>query len=351
MSDTTETMKISNENISEILSFDYKTIRNQKLTKLYEANKSYKNLPYETQYALSLINILDNGTISKDRTGVGTKRIQSEKITIDLTNEFPAILGKKVNPRGALVEMIWIMLGRTDVEFLKENGVNYWDSWVKKDGSLGPIYGKQMRNFAGVDQLKDCVSQIINNPDSRRLMVSLWNPAELKDQALECCHHDYQICSFIDHDGVRKLDLHVKQRSADCFLGIPYDFMLFAYYLHIVSFVTDIPVNKIHINMSDYHMYLNHEESVRKYLDQYFNDPQDKFNFNIEYYQSIDKFTKPQLKWNQDLVNEISESPTMFDEIDSLLELIAHHGFDEVLKVSQYTPDHHYPFNGAKVAV
>lgn len=349
MSDETQIKR--NENQSSILSQDWKTLRNQKLSNLYEANKDYKNLPYETQYALSLINILDNGTISKDRTGVGTKRIQSEKITIDLTKEFPAVVGKKVNPRGGLIEMIWIMSGRTDIEFLQQNSVNYWDSWVKPDGSLGPIYGEQMRNFAGIDQLKNCVETILSSPDSRRLMVSLWNPAALKDQALECCHHDYQICSFIDHDGQRKLDLHIKQRSADSFVGIPYDFMLFAYYLHIISLFTEIPVNKIHITMSDYHMYLNHEEQVRVYLDNYFNDPKQRFNFNIEYYQSVDKFTRPQLQWNQDVVNELKSNNTIFEDIDNLLNLIEHYNFDEALKVTNYSGDQHYQFLKVDVAV
>lgn len=344
-------LQIKNTVFDQVLFVDNKSARNQQLRNLYAANREYKDLPYETQYALSLLNILDNGTLSKDRTGVGTKRIQSEKITIDLTKEFPALLGKKVAPRGALVEMLWIMLGRTDVEFLKEHGVNYWDSWVREDGSLGPIYGKQMRDFGGVDQLKDVVKQIVENPDSRRHMVSLWNPIDLKDQALECCHHDYQICSFIDHDGVRKLDLHIKQRSADCFLGVPYDFMLFAYYLHIVSLFTEIPVNKIHITMSDYHMYLNHEPAVRLYLNNYFNDPEQKFDFDINAYQNGDCVIKPQIEFSPEFLSEISDAETTYDEIDALLELIVHHNFDDVIKVTQYTPDHHYKFNGAKVAV
>lgn len=346
-----ETLKAQNDNLEQILNIDYKSLRNQKLTELYQANKDYKNLPYETQYALSLINILDSGTQSGDRTGVGTKRIQSEKITIDLTKEFPAVVGKKVHPRGALVEMMWIMSGRTDIEFLRDNGVNYWDSWVKPDGTLGPIYGEQMRNFLGVDQLQNVVDEILRNPDSRRLMVSLWNPAQLKDQALECCHHDYQICSFVDHDGIRKLDLHLKQRSADSFLGIPYDFMLFAYYLHFISIATGIQVNHIHISMADYHRYNNHEEQIREYLNNYFNDPENKFHFNIEYYQSFDKFTRPQLEFDQDLLNEFHRTVTDGNRIDLLIDLVIQHNFTDVVKINNYTEDHHYAMVKAKVAV
>lgn len=232
----------------------------------------FRNKPFEEQYAISLLNILENGTLSSDRTGTGTKRIQSQQITIDLEKEFPVLVGKKMNFRNALVEMIWIMSGRNDHKFLKDNGVNYWDSWVKKDGTFGPIYGVQMRNFLGVDQLTETIFELINNPDSRRLVISLWNPKDNPQMALTCCHHDYQLSSFINNDGERQLDLHTKQRSSDSFVGVPYDLMLFSIYLLFVSEITGIKVGKIHTTNADYHMYVNHEEQVNQYLENYFGD-------------------------------------------------------------------------------
>lgn len=343
--------KVANPSVGTYLPTNNISERNRELIAKYTAAREYRELPFETQYALSLLNIMDNGTDSGDRTGVGTTRFQSETIHIDLTKEFPVLLGKMVNPRNALIEMVWIMSGRTDLAFLKEHGVNYWDAWVKEDGTFGPIYGAQMRDFFGVDQLKDVVSEIIKNPDSRRLMVSLWNPAQLKDMGLPPCHHDYQICSFIDHDGTRKLDLHIKQRSADSFVGVPYDFMLFAYYTHIISLVTDIPVNQIHLTMADYHMYKNHGDAVAEYLTNYFSDPKEKFQSSIAFYQSSDKFIKPQLVFSNELISELSDADSILDSIDLLLANIVHHDFDKVVKIINYEKENRYGFIKADVAI
>lgn len=255
----------------------------------------FKNKAFEEQYAISLANIIENGTISEDRTGVGTKRIQSQQITINLQKEFPILLGKKMNFKNALIEMMWILSGKNDLKFLKDNGVNYWDSWVKEDGTFGPIYGKQMRNFGerkyydnlikpelitlpGVDQLTETIFELIKNPDSRRLVVSLWNPVDNPKMSLTCCHHDYQLSSFVNNNGIRQLDLHIKQRSADSFVGIPYDFILFAIYLLFISEITGISFGKIHTTNADYHMYLNHDKQVKLYLERYFEDIDNKIH-------------------------------------------------------------------------
>ena len=299
----------------------------------------FRGLPFEQQYIISLMNVLENGTVSKDRTGVGTKRIQSQQIHIDLTKGFPILRGKKMNFKSAFVEMMWIMTGRNDLKFLKDNGVNYWDSWVKEDGTFGPVYGVQMRNFGatefpGVDQLKGVIDVLKSNPDSRRIMVSLWDPKTLRKHALPACHHDYQICSFIDHDGIRKMDLHIKQRSADSFLGVPYDLMLFAIYLYVVSIATNIPVNKIHITMTDYHMYLNHFDQVEKYIDNVVNDKLGIFGENE---------VLPQLQINFD-----TETQEVTD-IDAFLEGIIENNFD-IFELKNYE-NNHYPFIKAEVAV
>lgn len=289
----------------------------------------FSNLPFEEQYVYALYNILENGTVSEDRTGTGTKRIQSQKITIDLNKGFPILRGKKMNFKNALVEMVWIMSGRNDLKFLKDNGVNYWDSWVKEDGTFGPIYGPQMRNFNGVDQLNNIINELIKNPDSRRLVVNLWNPVDNDEMALTCCHHDYQLSSFIDVDGVRKLDLHVKQRSADCFLGVPYDFMLFAIYLELICWFVGIQPNKIHITMADFHMYLNHEEQVKQYIENYLTDNQKLITESNTPYSIFENFLQD------------------YSNFDALLQSIIDNNFEKY-KVLNYNP---YPFIKAEVAV
>lgn len=315
---------------------------------------NFSNLPFEKQYSIALHNLLEHGTISKDRTGVGTKRIQSQKITIDNNREFPILQGKKMNFQSAFVEMIWIMLGRTDLAFLKENGVNYWDSWVGEDGTFGPIYGKQMRNFGGVDQLKDVINQLRYTPDSRRIMISLWNPIDLKLQKLPPCHFIYQFSSYVNSDNIRVMDLHVMQRSADSFLGVPYDFMLFSDFGNLVSYLTEIPLNKIHCTFNDFHMYLNHEEQVKKYLDNYDNDKQNIISNYVKglYINTDTENTdkKIKLKINEELIfpNEFVSSRRELD-VDYLLDSIVNTDF-KFLELLNYE-NNHYPFIKAEVAV
>lgn len=340
---------------------------------------SFRNLPFEEQYAIALKNVLDNGTVSKDRTGVGTKRIQSQQIHINMQKEFPILQGKKMNFKSALVEMMWIMTGRNDLKFLKDNGVNYWDSWVKEDGTFGPIYGPQMRNFGGedieiltqigilkhkifgADQIKDVLNQLMNTPDSRRIIIDLWNPKQLATQALPPCHFYYQLCSYVDHDGVRKLDLHAVQRSADSFLGVPYDFMLFAIYLEIMSLYSGIEIGWIHCTFNDFHMYLNHENQVKAYLDNYYDDPQGIINhsrnvqnpyIHIDYTDTIlgQDYNSDLLRFREECVKQI---PGMKEEdihvatFDGLLNDIINSGFN-FLKVAEYTS---YGFIKGDVAV
>jgi len=303
----------------------------------------FKNWRFESQYIVGLKNILLNGTQSGDRTGVGTKRIQSQQIHIDLNYEFPILRSKQMGFKTALIEMIWIMTGRNDLKFLKDNGVNYWDSWVNEDGTMGPSYGPQMRNFGaiddlpGFDQLRDTVRLLRTNPDSRRIIVDLWNPLDLNKVSLPWCHFFYQACSYIDHNGVRKIDLHVMQRSADSFLGVPYDLILFGIYLKILCLLTGYEIGWIHSTYNDFHMYNNHENQVNQIIDNYINDPINIFDYKTELIPQI-------------IVNEeyLSIDFTKLD-IDELLQIIIDSKFT-FFKITDYN-NNHYNKIEASVAV
>jgi len=315
----------------------------------------YKNKSFETQYVIGLKNILLNGTPSGDRTGTGTKRIQSHQVHINMTEEFPILRAKQMGFKTALIEMMWVMTGRNDLAWLKENGVNYWDEWVKTDGTFGPAYGPQMRNFGkrninlhtklgrfnfdlpGFDQLRDTVKLLREAPDSRRIIVDLWNPLDLDTVALPWCHFFYQACSYIDHDGIRKIDLHVIQRSADSFLGVPYDFELFAFYHWILVLLTGYEIGWIHCTFNDFHMYNNHEEQVNQYIHNYINDPLGIFDY--------DKNQTPKLIINEEYLNI---DFTKLD-IDELLQMIIDSNFT-LFKLEKYKGNH-YPKIEAKVAV
>lgn len=236
-----------------------------------ESSSVMDNLSFEMQYAISLKNILYNGNLSGDRTGTGTLRIQGQKFVLDVSgNKIPALRAKKIFNEKILAESLWMFMGKTDLEFLHKYGVNYWNDWADENGQLGPIYGTQMRDFNGIDQLSKLIDTIKTNPDSRRIIVSLWNPNDLPKMSLEPCHVLYQICVYKDKKGVKKMDMHVTQRSADSFLGVPYDFILFTGMFRMISQVVDIPVNKIHYTCNDYHMYLNHKDAVNKYLENFY---------------------------------------------------------------------------------
>lgn len=346
-------------------------IRNYMFQEFIRNNNYLRSLDFETQYALSLIQLLDIGTKSEDRTGVGTTRLQSQSIHIDMThNEFPALRGKKVSPEGAFTEIMWIMMGRSDLQFLKDNGVNYWDEWVKEDGTFGPIYGSQMRNFNGkyfaeggdygifsnvnngIDQLCNNINELITNPDSRRIITSLWNPSDLRKQALPCCHYLYHLTSYIDN-GKRFIDLHITQRSADSFLGVPYDFMLFAYYLKIISMFTGHHLGQIHLTMSDYHAYNNHTDQIKQYLSNVFDDPNDKMEKGFLSVDNESVFVFPDNAEYETICEELAkfrENRGNFDSltIDKYLQKI----FDKKLLLpTNYNSHNHYPMIKASVAV
>ena len=218
----------------------------------------------ENEYKGLLSEILDRGVDKSDRTGTGTKSIFGRTIKHDMSLGFPILTGKKISFNAARTELLWILQGRTDLKYLEENGVKYWRPDYERSGrtdeTLGPVYGKQWRDFNGVDQLKNLVYSIITNPDSRRLMVSAWAPHEMKDMVLPPCHYAFQV--YIN-DGV--MDLMWQQRSADVFLGLPYDITMYGLLLELLAKGAGLKAGQLIGQLGDCHLYNNHLEQAREY--------------------------------------------------------------------------------------
>ena len=218
----------------------------------------------ETQYR-SLIEELLDAPYKPDRTGTGTYSLFGKTLEHDMSAGFPLLLSKKVSFKAAKFELLWILQGRTDMQYLKDNGINYWDSDYKRsgrtDGTLGPVYGKQWRNFNGVDQLQRLIIGIMTNPESRRLILSAWNPSELHQMALPPCHYGFQV--YVNNG---KLDLMWQQRSADVFLGLPYDIAMYGLLLELLAKGAGYKPGKLIAQLGDCHLYLNHKEQSKELL-------------------------------------------------------------------------------------
>ncbi|MBP9733495.1 MAG: thymidylate synthase, partial [Candidatus Omnitrophica bacterium] len=170
------------------------------------------------QYHDLLRHILDKGLTKSDRTGTGTISAFGYQMRFDLAQGFPVVTTKKIHLKSIIHELLWFLQGDTNIKYLQDNGVTIWNEWADANGDLGPIYSKQWRNFGGVDQIRDVVEEIKRNPDSRRLIVSAWNPCEVKSMALPPCHTIFQ---FYVQNG--KVSCQLYQRSADAFLGVPFN--------------------------------------------------------------------------------------------------------------------------------
>ena len=210
----------------------------------------------ETQYR-ALVEELLKAPSKSDRTGTGTYSLFGKTLEHDMSAGFPLLLSKRVSFNAVLHEMLWILQGRTDLEYLQQNNVNYWNDDYKRsgrtDGTLGPVYGAQWRNFNGVDQLRRLIKDINTNPQSRRLILSAWNPSELHQMALPPCHYGFQV--YINNG---KLDLMWQQRSADVFLGLPYDIGMYALLLKMLAKGTGYKPGKLIAQLGDCHLYKNH---------------------------------------------------------------------------------------------
>ena len=228
-------------------------------------NNYFNTDTYEDQYKALLWECFFKGTDRNDRTGVGCKSIFNASLKIDVSKYFPIITGRKMFQKTFDTEFDWFMNGETNIQRFKDAGVKIWDSWADENGDLGPVYGYQMRNFngAGGDQLQAVITSLKNNPDSRRHIISLWNPLQLHQMALPPCYLYFQF--FVEQD---RLNMFVVQRSGDIFLGIPYDVALFSKILLYIAEQTNLKANYIDIQIVDAHVYNNQHDAIHKYLDQ-----------------------------------------------------------------------------------
>ena len=218
------------------------------------------------QYEKLLKEIYTSGTFKSDRTGTGTRSIFGAQLRFNLSEGFPLITSKKVHLKSIIYELLWFINGDTNTKFLTDNGVRIWDEWADKDGNLGPVYGHQWRNWpkpdgGTIDQLSEVIATIKNNPDSRRMVVSAWNVADLPKMALMPCHAFFQ---FYVANG--KLSCQLYQRSADMFLGVPFNIASYALLTLMIAQVCDLePGDFIH-TFGDAHIYSNHFEQVELQL-------------------------------------------------------------------------------------
>lgn len=220
----------------------------------------------EDEYRGLMGGILHGGSDKADRTGTGTKAVFGRTIKHNMSLGFPILTGKKISFNAARTELLWILNGRTDLKYLEDNGVKYWRPDYERSGrtdeTLGPVYGKQWRDFNGVDQLEQLVYNISTNPNSRRLMISAWNPADMPDMALPPCHYGFQV--YINN-GV--MDLMWQQRSADVFLGLPYDITMYGLLLEMLAKGAGLEAGQLIGQLGDCHLYNNHLEQAQVYLD------------------------------------------------------------------------------------
>ena len=218
------------------------------------------------QYLELLKHVLEHGTEKGDRTGTGTRSVFGWQMRFDLNDGFPLVTTKKLHLRSIIHELLWFLQGSTNIAYLKDNKVSIWDEWADADGELGPVYGKQWRSWEGadgktVDQISWLIDEIRRNPDSRRLIVSAWNVAELPQMALMPCHSLFQ---FYVADG--KLSCQLYQRSGDIFLGVPFNIASYALLTHMVAQVCGLQVGDFVHTLGDAHLYSNHYEQAREQL-------------------------------------------------------------------------------------
>ncbi|HUS00211.1 MAG TPA: thymidylate synthase [Chitinophagaceae bacterium] len=218
------------------------------------------------QYLQLLKNIIKNGTDKSDRTGTGTRSVFGYQMRFELAAGFPLITTKKLHLKSIIHELLWFLKGNTNIQYLKENGVRIWDEWADENGDLGPVYGKQWRSWEGadgkvVDQISELIQQIKTIPDSRRLIVSAWNVADLPEMKLMPCH-----CLFQFYVANGKLSCQLYQRSADVFLGVPFNIASYALLTMMIAQVCDLELGEFIHSFGDVHLYSNHFEQAELQL-------------------------------------------------------------------------------------
>lgn len=257
------------------------------------------------QYLNLVERILDEGVTKTDRTGTGTKSVFGHQMRFDLSEGFPIVTTKKLHLKSIIHELLWFLDGDTNVKYLQDNSVKIWDAWADENGNLGPIYGQQWRSWGApnggtIDQIQDVIHQIKTNPDSRRMIVSAWNVGELSEMALMPCHALFQ---FYVADN--KLSLQLYQRSADVFLGVPFNISSYALLLKMMAQVTGLKEGEFIHTFGDAHIYSNHLEQMKlqltrqpKALPQMNINPDVKniFDFKFEDFELINYKSHPHIK-------------------------------------------------------
>ncbi|MEK9745713.1 MAG: thymidylate synthase [Candidatus Puniceispirillum sp.] len=218
------------------------------------------------QYLDLLQHILDHGVDRPDRTGTGTRAVFGYQMRFDLADGFPLLTTKKLHIRSIVHELLWFVSGSTNIGYLQDNGVSIWNEWADEKGDLGPVYGKQWRHWQSpqggeIDQLSELIATIKANPDSRRLMLSAWNPADVPQMALPPCH-----CLFQFHVANGRLSCQLYQRSADCFLGVPFNIASYALLTHMIAAVCDLEAGAFVHTLGDAHLYANHFAQAREQI-------------------------------------------------------------------------------------
>lgn len=218
------------------------------------------------QYLNLLQHILDNGADKSDRTGTGTRSVFGYQMRFSLADGFPLVTTKKVHLKSIIYELLWFLKGETNIKYLKENNVSIWDEWADENGNLGPVYGKQWRSWEGVDgkvtdQISELIHQLKTNPYSRRMIVSAWNVAELSQMKLMPCH-----CLFQFYVANGKLSCQLYQRSADVFLGVPFNIASYALLTMMIAQVCDLELGEFVWTGGDTHLYSNHFEQAQLQL-------------------------------------------------------------------------------------
>ena len=267
------------------------------------------------QYHDLIKHVLENGTVKKDRTGTGTKSVFGYQMRFDLEEGFPMVTTKKLHLKSIIYELLWFLQGDTNINYLKENGVRIWNEWADENGDLGPVYGYQWRNWNGeeIDQISEIIHSLKTNPDSRRMLVSAWNPSVLPDTsrsfsenvaggkaALPPCHAFFQ---FYVAEG--KLSCQLYQRSADIFLGVPFNIASYALFTMMMAQVCDLKLGEFIHTFGDAHIYSNHKEQIELQLSR---DPRplpkllinpevkDIFSFRFEDFTLVDYNPHPHIK-------------------------------------------------------
>ena len=266
------------------------------------------------QYLQLLQKIINEGADKSDRTGTGTRSLFGYQMRFDLNQGFPLVTTKKLHLKSIIYELLWFLKGETNIKYLKENGVKIWDEWVDANGDLGPVYGKQWRSWEGadgkvIDQVSQLIHQLKTNPDSRRMIISAWNVADLPEMHLMPCHCLFQFYTAPSDSpeggGKRKLSCQLYQRSADVFLGVPFNIASYALLTMMIAQVCDMDLGEFVHSFGDVHLYKNHFEQAELQLTRKpFPLPEMKinrevkniFDFNYEDFELINYQSHPAIK-------------------------------------------------------